>query len=42
MKVKGWPTYTIIRGSCVMQDDEILGHPIGEKIRFKETMEIIK
>ena len=42
MKVKGWPTYTIIRGSCVMQDDEILGHPMGEKIRFKETMEIIK
>ena len=38
MKVKGWPTHTIIRGNCVMRNDEILGRPLGEMIQFKETM----
>ena len=38
MKVKGWPTHTIIRGHCVMIDDEIMGEPIGEMVQFKETM----
>jgi dihydroorotase len=42
MKVRGWPTHTIIRGNCVMQDNEILGQPVGEKISFKETMQILK
>ena len=38
MKVKGWPTHTIIRGNCVMSHDEVLGEPIGQMIKFKETM----
>ncbi len=37
MKVKGWPIHTIIRGNCVMREDEILDSPIGEVIKFKET-----
>ena len=38
MKVRGWPTHTIIRGNCVMCSDEILGQPIGKIIKFKETI----
>ncbi len=38
MKVKGWPTHTIIRSNIVMRDDEILGQPIGQQVKFKETL----
>ena len=38
MKVKGWPTHTIVRGNCVMCNDEVIGQPIGETVKFKETM----
>jgi len=38
MKVKGWPTHTIVRGNCVMCNDELLGQPVGEMVKFKETM----
>ena len=38
VKLRGWPTHTIIRGNCVMNNDEIIGKPIGEMIKFKETM----
>ena len=38
MKVRGWPTHTIVRGNCVMCHDEVLGQPIGEMVKFKETM----
>jgi dihydroorotase len=38
MKVKGWPTHTIVRGNVVMQDDDIISQPIGKIIKFKETM----
>ena len=38
MKVKGWPTHTIIRGNCVMTNDEVLGQPSGQMVKFKETM----
>ena len=38
MKVKGWPTHTIVRGNCVMCNDEVLGQPVGEMVKFKETM----
>tara|TARA_B100000035_G_C21033352_1_gene569591 strand:+ start:2953 stop:4287 length:1335 start_codon:yes stop_codon:yes gene_type:complete len=38
MKVKGWPTHTIIRGYTAMVDDEIIGPPVGEMIKFKETL----
>jgi dihydroorotase len=38
MKVKGWPTHTIVRGNVVMQDDDIISQPIGKIIEFRETM----
>ena len=38
MKVKGWVTHTIIRGNCVMINDEIIGKPIGEMVKFQETI----
>ena len=38
MKVKGWPTHTIVRGNVVMQDDDIISQPICKIIEFKETM----
>ena len=38
MKVKGWPTHTIVRGNIVMQDNDIISKPIGKIIEFKETM----
>ena len=38
LKVKGWVTHTILRGNCVMQDDEILSEPLGQMIKFKETI----
>ena len=38
MKVKGWVTHTILRGNCIMQDDEILSKPLGQMVKFKETI----
>ncbi len=32
--VIGWPQATIIRGRLVMQDDEVLGTPMGRLVRF--------
>jgi len=37
MEVIGWPKMTILRGTLVMCEDEILGTPAGELVRFKET-----
>lgn len=37
MQVTGWPIATVLRGSFVMRDDEILERPIGEAVRFFET-----
>ncbi|MEL6112404.1 MAG: dihydroorotase [Pseudomonadota bacterium] len=34
----GWPIGTIIRGQTVMWDDELVGNPIGEPVRFQETL----
>ena len=34
MKVKGWPTHTIIRGNVVMQDDTVIGSELGQPILF--------
>ena len=38
MAVTGWPMATIIRGNIVMRDDELLERPIGEAVRFQETL----
>ena len=34
MGVTGWPMATVVRGHVVMQDDEVLGSPIGRLVRF--------
>jgi dihydroorotase len=34
MTVTGWPVATIVRGTTVMRDDEILGTPSGRLVRF--------
>ena len=35
MQITGWPLATIIRGHLVMQDDEVLGQPIGRLVKFR-------
>jgi len=37
-EVTGWPVGTIIRGSVVMREGELLGTPIGAPIRFQDTL----
>ncbi|MBT7449209.1 MAG: amidohydrolase family protein, partial [Rhodospirillaceae bacterium] len=36
--VTGWPIATIVRGQVVMQNDEVVGNPIGAPTRFTETL----
>ncbi len=38
MTVTGWPVGTIVRGRSVMRDGELLATPIGEPVRFQETL----
>lgn len=38
MDVTGWPKATIVRGHIVMRDDVLLDKPIGEPVRFQETL----
>jgi dihydroorotase len=38
MKVTGWPVITMVRGQAVMRDDELLGAPSGQPVRFRETL----
>jgi dihydroorotase len=37
-KVTGWPIMTIIRGNIVMRDGELQNHPIGQPVKFQETL----
>ena len=38
-EVKGWPKATILRGQFVMREDELIGAPIGQPVRFAETLQ---
>jgi dihydroorotase len=38
MAVTGWPIATIVRGQVVMRDDQLLGSPIGDLVRFTEVL----
>ena len=38
-EVKGWPKATILRGQFVMREDELIGTPIGQPVRFAETLQ---
>ena len=33
----GWPVMTIVRGAVVMREDEVLGTPRGQPVRFAEA-----
>lgn len=33
--VRGWPKGTIVRGNVVMREDEVIGDPIGQPVRFR-------
>ena len=37
-EVTGWPVGTIVRGHAIMRDGELLGAPLGQPIRFQETL----
>jgi dihydroorotase len=34
MEITGWPMATIVRGRTVMRDDEVIGTPQGQLVRF--------
>ncbi len=36
--VTGWPIMTIVRGKTVMRDGQTVGSPLGEPLRFVETL----
>ncbi|MEX2009007.1 MAG: dihydroorotase [Dongiaceae bacterium] len=38
MAVTGWPQATVIRGRVVMREDELIGAPAGEPVRFAECL----
>jgi dihydroorotase len=38
MAVTGWPKATIVRGHVVMREDELIGRPIGQPVRFSECL----
>jgi dihydroorotase-like cyclic amidohydrolase len=37
LTVTGWPVHTVVRGQVVVRDEQLMGHPRGEMIRFLET-----
>lgn len=37
-RVTGWPMATLVRGNLVMRDDELIGRPVGEAVRFWSTL----
>jgi len=38
LEAKGWPVATLIRGTVVMRDDEVVAAHRGEPVRFAETL----
>ncbi len=38
MEVTGWPLVTVLRGRVVMRDDELIGPPSGEAVRFLDSL----
>lgn len=38
VSVTGWPIMTMIRGSLVMRDDQLINQPQGQPIRFLEAL----
>ncbi|HVJ40882.1 MAG TPA: dihydroorotase [Dongiaceae bacterium] len=40
MMVTGWPIATVIRGHIVMRDGALIDQPVGEPVRFGETLPV--
>lgn len=38
VEVTGWPVATLVRGALVMRDDELVGAPAGQPVRFVDTL----
>ena len=38
MEVTGWRVGAVVGGRIVMREDETVGDPAGEPIRFQETL----
>ena len=38
MSVTGWPIATLVRGRIVMRDDQLIGAPFGDLVRFAEVL----
>jgi dihydroorotase len=38
LRVTGWPMMTVVRGNIVMRDGQLIGEPVGETVRFLETL----
>jgi dihydroorotase len=38
VSVRGWPVMTVLRGHMVMREDSLVGEPIGQPLRFLETL----
>ena len=38
MEVTGFPVRTIVRGHSVMIDGELVGEPVGQPVRFSDTL----
>jgi dihydroorotase len=36
--VTGWPVATVVRGHITMRDDQLVGTPVGQSVRFTETL----
>lgn len=37
-ELTGWPVATVVRGCVAMREGELIGSPIGEPVRFWETL----
>lgn len=40
-RVTGWPIATVVRGHLAMQDDEVLGLPVGKPVRFWSSLQAV-
>lgn len=38
VQVQGWPQHTVIRGKMVVRDRQLQGQPLGQPLRFAETL----
>jgi dihydroorotase len=39
MDVTGWPIHTVVGGHCTVQDETLIGAPMGQAVKFWETIQ---